>query len=288
MGAILVVGLGVMGGTIARRLRDLDRPVLGFDLDAGARERAAADGIEAVPALTAEVAERVDLVVSSLPTDVAVTATFAAADGFGALLRPGTALVETSTIAPATVIGVADALEPRGVHVVDAPVSGGPAEAAEGALVVLCAGTDAAVEAARDVLAHLGTPRRLGAVGQGKTLKLVNNLMGLANLAVAAEAFTIGVRAGVDPQVLFDTLAGSGGRSHHFLKRFPHVLERDFAARWSIAIGSKDLHTALGLAADVGAASPLGELVTSLYDRAAEQGLGGEDVAAVIKLFEEA
>lgn len=283
---VLVVGLGVMGGTIARRLLSLGRTVLGYDVDAGARDRAAADGVEAVATLDAALAARIGVVVSSLPNDAAVRATFASADGLGALLRPGTTVIETSTISPSAVKDVAEALEAAGVGVVDAPVSGGPAEAATGGLVVLCAGEDAHVDAVADVLAELGTLRRLGAVGEAKTVKLVNNLMGLANVAVAAEAFTIGVRAGVDPQVLFDALAGSGGRSHHFLKRFPKVLARDFAPRWSIGIGSKDLHTALGLAEELGAATPLATGVTALYDRAAAAGLDGEDVAAVIKLFE--
>lgn len=283
---VLVIGLGTMGGVLAERLAGCGRHVLGHDIDPVARERAADAGVEVVPALDDAVVHRVLTTVVSLPHDDAVRSVLLAPDGLLSRLRPGSMVVETSTISPVTVRAAAEAAGPKGVGVVDAPVSGGPPEAETGSLVVFAAGEPAHIDAVEPVLSLLGTIHRLGAVGEGKTVKLVNNLMGLANLAVAAEAFTIGVRAGVDPKVLFDVLSVSGGRSHHFTKRFPWVVARDFTTRWGMDIGAKDLRAALDLARDTGTAVPLGSQVAGLYGTAAASGLAGEDVAAIVKLFE--
>ena len=126
----------------------------------------------------------------------------------------------------------------------------------------------------------------VGPLGSGLIVKLVNNVMSVCNVVVAAEAMVLGVKAGIEPQALFDMLSTSGGRSFHFLKRFPNVLAGDFAPYFSIALSRKDLGLALDMAAQLGVPMPAAGAIKQVYEAARAAGLGGEDMAAVTKLYE--
>jgi 3-hydroxyisobutyrate dehydrogenase len=127
----------------------------------------------------------------------------------------------------------------------------------------------------------------VGPLGSGLIVKLVNNVMSMGNMVVAAEAMVLGVKAGVDPRRLFEILSTSGGRSHHFLKRMPNVLAGDFTPNFSIALSKKDVSLALGLAAGLGLPMLVASAVRQVYEAAAAQGLANQDMAAVTRLYEE-
>jgi 3-hydroxyisobutyrate dehydrogenase-like beta-hydroxyacid dehydrogenase len=283
MGTVGVVGLGVMGRALSRRLLASGHEVRGHDVSAEATRQAAALGV--VPESRDRLAE-VAVVLTSLPDDAAAEAALMPPDGLVARLRPDAAIVELSTLLPRTVRAVDEAAHPRGVRVVDCAVSGGPAEAVAGSLVLLVGARDDDLEFVRPLLDVLGTVQRAGGVGDGKAVKLANNVMTMGNVLVAAEAFTLGVKAGVEPRRLFDLLSVSGGRSHHFLKRFPWLLDRDFEARFSLRLGEKDLGLALRLAEETGAVLPATALVRQLYRAAIALGSAEEDVVAVARLYE--
>jgi 3-hydroxyisobutyrate dehydrogenase-like beta-hydroxyacid dehydrogenase len=182
---------------------------------------------------------------------------------------------------------VAAAARVKGVDCLDAPVSGGPAEAGSGKLVFLVGGDGAVVERCRTLLLTLGTEiHHVGPLGSGQIIKLVNNVMSIGNVAVAAEAMVLGVKAGMDPQRLFDILSTSGGRSHHFLKRFPNVLAGDFTPYFGIALSRKDIALALGMAAKLEVPMFVASTVRQVYEAAHAQGFGQLDMAAVTKLYE--
>jgi 3-hydroxyisobutyrate dehydrogenase-like beta-hydroxyacid dehydrogenase len=283
MAAVGVVGLGVMGSALSRRLLAAGHVVRGHDVSPEAMRRAAAVGV--LPESPGGLAE-LDVVLTSLPDDAAVGAVLLPPDGLAARLRPGAAIVELSTLLPRTVRAVDEAARPRGVRVVDCALSGGPAEAAAGSLVLLVGARDEDLEVVRPLLDVLGTVQRAGAVGDGKAVKLANNVMTMGNVLVAAEAFVLGVKAGVEPRRLFEILSVSGGRSHHFLKRFPWLLDRDFEPRFSLRLGEKDLGLALALAEETDAALPATALVRQLYRAAIALGSVDEDVVAVARLYE--
>jgi 3-hydroxyisobutyrate dehydrogenase-like beta-hydroxyacid dehydrogenase len=139
----------------------------------------------------------------------------------------------------------------------------------------------------RPLLATLGSEiHHVGPLGTAQVVKIVNNVMTMGNVAVAAEAMVLGVKAGMDPQRLFEILSTSGGRSHHFLKRFPYVLAGDFAPRFSIALSRKDLGLAARLAESLGVPMLTTAVVRQVYEAAAAAGLDGQDMAAVTALFE--
>jgi 3-hydroxyisobutyrate dehydrogenase len=281
-----VLGLGNMGGNMARRLVATGHAVAGYDVDDGRARRIAAAGVT-IAASPAKVAEVSDVVLSSLPDPAAVRRAYLGDDGVLAGARAGMALIDLSTIDPDTWREVAAAARTRGIDCLDAPVSGGPAEAGAGKLVFIVGGEAAVLERCRPVLAALGTEiHHAGPLGAGHVVKIVNNVMSMGNMVVAAEAMVLGVKAGMDPGRLFEILSTSGGRSHHFLKRFPYVLAGDFAPRFSIALSRKDLGLAARLAESLGVPMLTTAVVRQVYEAAAAAGLDGQDMAAVTELFE--
>jgi 3-hydroxyisobutyrate dehydrogenase len=281
------VGLGTMGGQMARRLAASGYRVTGYDV-AAERARQAREGGVTLAASPAGAAEAADVVLSSLPDPAAVRRAYLGADGVLSAARRGTTFVDVSTIDPDTWREVAAAARAAGVDCLDAPVSGGPAEAGSGKLVFIVGGDAAVLERCRPVLLTLGTDiHHVGPLGSGQVVKIVNNVMSMGNVAVAAEAMVLGVKAGVDPQRLFDILSTSGGRSHHFLKRFPNVLAGDFTPNFSIALSRKDVSLALALAAKLEMPMLVASTVRQVYEAAHAQGLGHLDMAAVTKLYEQ-
>jgi len=281
-----ILGLGTMGGPMARRLVESGFTVTGYEPDQARADRAKADGV--VPASSpARVAEASDLVLSSLPDPATVRRAYEAADGAIAGARAGMTFIDVSTTDPDSWREVAKAAKSKGVECLDAPVSGGPADAGSGKLIFLVGGAGAVLERCRPVLNVLGSEiHHIGPLGSGQILKIVNNVMSVGNVVIAAEAMVLGVRAGLDPQRLFDILSTSGGRSHHFLKRFPNVLAGDFTPYFGIGLSRKDVALGLGLASSFGLPMPVTSAVRQAYETAHAEGFGNLDMAGVIALYE--
>jgi 3-hydroxyisobutyrate dehydrogenase-like beta-hydroxyacid dehydrogenase len=259
---------------MAGRLAQSGFSVTGYDVSAARAEAAASAGVILAKS-PRETAEGADVVLSSLPNPPAVRAAYLGSDGAVSVLRAGATLVDMSTIDPGTWREVAEAARARGAESLGAPVSGGPGDAA-------------VIQRCRPVLETLGSEiHHLGPLGAGHTVKLVNNVMSMCNVAVAAEAMVLGVRAGMDPERLFEVLSTSGGRSHHFLKRFPKVLAGDFTPYFSIALSRKDLSLALRMAESLGVPMLATSTVRQVYEAAAAQGLDTLDMAGVTKLYEQ-
>jgi 3-hydroxyisobutyrate dehydrogenase len=272
---------------MARRLVKAGFAVTGYDVSRARADAAAADGV-LIATSPARVAGASEVILSSLPDPFAVRRVYLGEDGVLAEARPGAILADLSTIDPDTWREVAEAARPRDIACLDAPVSGGPMEAASGRLVFLVGGDVAVLDRCRPVLEALSTEiHHMGPLGAGYVVKIVNNVMSLCNVVVAAEAMVLGVRAGVDPQRLFDVLSISGGRSHHFLKRFPNVLAGDFTPHFSVALCRKDLGLALGMAARLGLPMLAASTARQVYEAAAAAGFGAQDMAAVTALYEQ-
>ena len=280
------VGLGAMGGAMAGHLVKSGYAVTGYDVSAARAEAAALAGVT-LAASPAEAAASADVVMSSLPTPSAVREAYLGDHGVLTRVRSGATLIDLSTVDPDTWKDVARAAAARGLECLDAPVSGGPVEAGSGKLVFIVGGDERVLERCRPIFTTLGTEiHHVGPLGSAQVVKIVNNVMSMGNVAIAAEAMVLGVKAGMDPQRLFEILSTSGGRSHHFLKRFPYVLAGDFAPRFSIALSRKDLGLAARLAESLGVPMLTTAVVRQVYEAAAAAGLDGQDMAAVTALFE--
>jgi 3-hydroxyisobutyrate dehydrogenase len=283
---VLMVGMGKMGGAIASRLVGAGQTVLGFDLSPVARELAAKTGVTPVQSLAEGLASS-KVVLTSLPDPKAVRAVYSDPGGIVDLLQPGSLVIELSTIGPVTMREVASQMVDKvpEVKVVDSPVSGGIEEASLGKLSLMVGGSDDAVETARAVLENIGTIHHCGGLGDGKVMKLVNNLVAISNVLGAVEALALADAAGVDPQVLQSVLSQSGASSYQLNKRLPRVIDHDLAPRFSLALATKDLRLALTLADELSVDLPSGRAVLGRFTQAEDNGWGAQDMAAVAQFY---
>ncbi|HEX4893337.1 MAG TPA: NAD(P)-dependent oxidoreductase [Hyphomicrobiaceae bacterium] len=282
---VAVIGMGQMGSGMARRLVASGYDVVGYDINTQTRQALRKEGLAVADTVAEALAGR-SLVLSSLPDPVAIRAAWLGEGGLVDLAPKGTLLMELSTIDPKTMVEVGKAAAARGIDVIDCPVSGSPAEAAEGKLVLIVGGEEAAVKRAEPILLRLGQAwRHTGPVGTAKVVKLVNNMMAMGAVMVAAEAFTLGVAAGVQPEKLFEVLSVSGGRSHHFLKRFPNAIKGDFRPGFKMELGEKDMALAIDFGRSLGMPTPTASLVRELMATALAEGYRGQDIVAVQDMY---
>jgi 3-hydroxyisobutyrate dehydrogenase len=281
------VGLGAMGTGMAARLVHAGFEVHGFDVRAEAVRRLASAGGRAA-ASAAEAVADADLCIVMVATAEQADAALFGAAGAVPRLRPGVAVVLSSTVVPDYARRVGQRLEASGHPLLDAPVSGGVVGAESGSLTVMASGPAAAFAAAESALAAMATHvYRLGDTpGIGSTVKMVNQLLAGVHIAAAAEAIALGTRAGADPRVLFEVISKSAGRSWMFENRVPHMLAGDYTPLSALDIFVKDL----GIVLDAGKALrfplPLAAAAHQLYLMGAAAGLGREDDSAVVKVFE--
>jgi 3-hydroxyisobutyrate dehydrogenase len=233
-----IIGLGAMGGAMARRLAETGAAPLGFDLKPPPDLPTAPDA--------ATLCAACEVVILSLPNDAAVAD---AASHFTARARPGAVLVDTSTVSPDSTRALAARLAANGQHLLDAPVSGGPTGARAGTLAMMVGGALDVLERVRPVLARIATRIvHVGPSGAGNVAKLVNNFLVGAHLLAAADALRMGRMAGVDPAMLLQAINGASGRSLATEVNFPRwILPESFDSGFTAGLMRKDLRLAAAL-----------------------------------------
>eukprot|EP01037_Dinobryon_pediforme_P005228 gene5228-5280_t len=211
------------------------------------------------------------------------------AEGCLGSLAPGAVVLCCTTVAPEAARGVAARLAERQVLMLDAPVSGGAVGARGGTMTVMASGSEAAFAKAEPVLSAIASKIwRLGdEAGIGSTVKMVNQLLAGVHIATAAEAMALGIRAGADPQTLFDVISTSAGSSWMFQNRVPHILAGDDTPLSSVNIFVKDLGIVLDQARALTFPLPMASAAHQLFLAAAAAGHGGRDDAFVIRFWEE-
>lgn len=279
------VGLGTMGRPMVERLLAAGHAVHVFNRSQGPIAALSAEG--ATPATTlGELAARSEMVMSALPTPASVDEVYAA---LTAEARPEQIFCDHSTIRPDQNRGWAAALADKGATYLDAPVSGGPAGAAAGSLTVMVGGDQATFERARPILDAFGATIQLcGPVGAGQVVKLVNQLLVGIHTTAIAEAAVFGAKLGADPQVLLDLLGKSYGGSTMMVRNMPRFITGDFTGATPVNLILKDLGLIHDEAKAAGVPLLLGGLAEQRFLEAAAIGLGAEDMAALVKLWESA
>ena len=281
MVSVAVIGLGAMGGALATRLTQSGVDVYGYDISPAAVERFVAAGGKGSSSLS-EALSTADVVITSLPNDEILWSVLRSK--LIDKLRSDQSFIEMSTIKPQTMTAVAAELAGKVREVVDAPVSGGPNEAKNAKLSILVGVESELQPSTYNLLSNLGTVNLLGKIGNGKSLKLVNNMISLGNTALLTEAFQLGTELGLDQQTMYNVLSRSGGSSTMLVKRIPYVLEQDFSARFSVSLAEKDTGLALSMAHEQKYPTPLLANVHQKYEDAISRGLGEEDIISLIKL----
>jgi 3-hydroxyisobutyrate dehydrogenase-like beta-hydroxyacid dehydrogenase len=282
------VGLGVMGANMCRRILESGQYSLTvYDIDAQKVAELVALGAKAAPSLKVLAAEH-DLIAASLPNPAIVRDVFIGAEGISCAVQPGCLMLDFSTVDSETSKAVAAQMAEKGATYVDTPVSGGKFDALKGTMTLIIGAQEAELSRAMPLLELLGNSIHFaGARGAGSTIKLVNNVMSMGNMLVAAEAFVLGVKAGVDGGTLFNILQHCGGRSLRLTKRFPSVLQGDFAPRFTVDLAEKDLTLALDLAHQLKVPMLMASVAHDFYLLTSKSGRGGLDATAVVQYLEE-
>ncbi len=279
---IAIIGLGKMGGGIARNLaRDSRFDVRVFDLSAEAVARCVEVGATAAASIPDAVSEA-DLVVSSLPMPAHVRETYV---GVVPHLTERAVVMDTSTIDPDTARAVADLV---GEHrFVSCLLGKGPAQAESGELPLFVGGASDALDRLEPVFECIGdTVHRLGTVEAATAFKLVSNLIGMTNLAVLAEGYALCRRAGVSNDAFTESLADTGAWSYQAEVRLPWMIADDFDPRFPVSLGLKDLYLALEMAARWGMAAPVGAAGMSQLASAVANGHGDCDVDVILEVVD--
>lgn len=281
------VGLGVMGKRMAKRIRDKGYKLIVFDVSHEAIGEFNDMGIEAA-ASPANVASGTDIIFMSLPNSHTVSTVVLGENGLLSTARPGTIIVDLSSITPKTIRDIYNTTRARGVEMLDAPVSGGSAGAEKGSLTIMVGGKKEVLDKVRPVLECIGkTIYHVGDVGAGDTVKLVNNLLLGANMVVISEALTLGIKAGINPEVLYEVISNSSGNSYALTAKYPKFISQgNFEPGFMINLQYKDLELAVDTAKDLGLPLIMGNIAQQIYEIAIAEKLGQKDISAVINLYE--
>lgn len=290
MATIAFIGVGNMGGGMAANLAKAGHTVRAFDLSAEAVARAVASGCSAATSAVAA-ATGADAIVTMLPAGTHVRAAYEG-DLFAAA-APHTILIDCSTIDVATAKSVGEAAAARGLAMVDAPVSGGTAAADAGTLTFMVGGPEAAFAAAKPILDQMGKAViHAGSAGMGQAAKICNNMILGATMVATAEAFVLAEKLGLEAQTFFDISSKASGQSWSMTSYCPvpgpvpaSPANRDYQGGFASALMLKDLKLAVAAATTAGASVPMGAQAEALYQLFANNGGGGQDFSAIIRLL---
>lgn len=281
------IGLGIMGGAYAKHLRAASLDVIGYDLDRARRAELKALGGTAAKSAS-EVASRCPIVITSLPSVLAVDAAFFARDGLLDGAAPGTIVIETSTLPLEIKLGVRDVCAERGVTVLDCPISGTGAQAAAKDISVYASGPKQAVKTCEPVFAGFARSMHYcGEFGNGSKLKFIANLLVTIHNLSAAEAIVLGRRSGLDLNLLYDVIRDGAGTSRMFEVRAPLMIEGDYSqATMKVDVYQKDIDIISDYASGLHCPTPLFEASKAFYSGAYAQGYAKEDTASICAVLE--
>ncbi len=269
--SIGVVGLGSMGHGMALSLLRAGFRVIGTDLGEKQKAAASAAGVEVVDDV-ASLCQQTQVVLLSLPMAKHVNAVICGDGGILASAQPETLVIDTSTSEPDVTRALAEKLAAQGHGLLDAPVSGGPAGAASGTMVMVVGGKGTDLQRAQPFLDALSSKVvHLGGSGAGHVAKLINNLLCAAHLVTTAEAVALGKKAGLDPAALLAGLNAGSGRSAVSEVNFPRwILNDGFDSGFTMGLMRKDVQLAQGLIEQMGLQLPVSAQIGELWASSAE------------------
>ena len=283
MTTIAFIGLGIMGSPMSVHLARADYDVVGYNLtphrtgpleEAGGR--AAGSSAEAVA--------QADVVAVMVPDSPDVQAVLTGEDGVFATAKPGTLIIDFSSIRPDVTAELAVAAAERGFRLLDAPVSGGEAGAVDATLSIMVGGTAEDFAAAKPILDVVGsTVVHVGPAGSGQTVKAANQLIVAANIQVLAEAIVFLEAYGVDTAAALEVLGGGLAGSKVLQQKKDKMLGRSFTPGFRIDLHHKDLGIVTSAAREAGVVVPLGAVVAQLMASARANGDGGLDHSALLR-----
>lgn len=280
------IGLGIMGRPMSLNLVKNGFKLVVYDTNPEPVSELAAAGAKAAQSV-AQVARESDIIITMLPNSPHVESVLLGDDGVVQNGKKGTLIIDMSSIAPMSSQKCEAEARKNGMRMIDAPVSGGEPKAIDGTLSIMCGGEQADFDEAYPILKCMGASAVLtGKIGSGNTTKLCNQIIVGVNIAAMGEAMALAVKAGVDPQKVFEAIRGGLAGSAVLNAKMPMVLDRNFKPGFRIDLHIKDLNNALETAQSVGSPTILSEKVLDMMKDLSADGEGQNDHGGVARYYE--
>lgn len=285
--SVAIIGLGSMGMGAAKSCIRAGLNTYGVDLNPQALKTLQQAGAKQAATSADAFAAELDAVLLLVVNAAQVKQILFGENGLAPRLKPATAVMVSSTISAADAKDIERQLQALGLNMLDAPVSGGAAKAAEGQMTVMAAGAEATFAQLQPVLdAVAGKVYRIGAeIGLGATVKIIHQLLAGVHIAAGAEAMALAARAGIPLDVMYDVVTNAAGNSWMFENRMRHVVEGDYTPKSAVDIFVKDLGLVTDTAKTLHFPLPLASTAFNMFTAASNAGYGKEDDSAVIKIF---
>ncbi|THB76155.1 MAG: NAD(P)-dependent oxidoreductase [Desulfobulbaceae bacterium] len=278
------VGVGLMGGPLARNLIRAGKEVLIFDLSEDAVNKTLAAGSSGKAATALSDLADCDLVFTSLPMPQHIKGVMLGDDGLLNIMKSGATHVELSTIDPGTSVELRDAAAEKGIKFMQCTLGKTPAHAEKAEEPLFIGGDKEVFEQLSEIWPIIGSPSYyMGGVEASCAVKLISNMVGMANLAVMAEGIKAGEKAGIEKDVLIELLQDTGARSFQMDVRGPWIAAGDFENRFGLDLALKDVRLGCEMARAWDLDLRTMEAALDLYKKASEAGFGKEDCNAVFK-----
>src|SRR5512145_3232241 len=280
------IGVGNMGNPMAFNVLKAGFPMTIFDTNPKAMENLLQAGARRAGSAR-EAVEQSEILLTSLPASPDVEAIYLEPGGLVERARPGTILIDLSSVLPSTPRRIEPRARARGVHFLEAPVSGGVSGAQAATLAIMVGGDPAVLDRARPVLRPIGPNIfHVGAVGAGNTVKAINNMMACVNALAMMEGLALGVKAGLDPMTIYEVVKASSGGSKA-LERIPTALiPRNFEPGFKVALMNKDLDTFNTVAKELHVQVSFANVAQRYQQAALAAGLGEQDTSVIMTVIE--
>jgi 2-hydroxy-3-oxopropionate reductase len=287
MASIGFIGLGIMGKPMSKHLLKAGHTLSVYDLNQPAVADVVAAGAQAARS-AADAASRAAVVITMLPDSPDVQAVMAGPDGVFAGARPGTLVIDMSTISPVVTRHLSKEALAKGLKILDAPVSGGEKGAIEATLSIMVGGEPGVFQEALPIFQVMGkTIVHVGGYGAGQVVKACNQVMVAMQMQAMAEALVLGAKAGVDPAKIIEVLTAGYAQCRVMQVRGPEILKRNFKPGFKVKLHYKDLNIALATGAEYGVPLPGTALVHEMFGAMKAAGRAEDDHSGVITVLEQ-
>jgi 2-hydroxymethylglutarate dehydrogenase len=281
------IGLGNMGNPMALNVLKKGFALTVFDLNPQTMKNVVEAGAKGARS-AADVVASVDVLLTSLPGSPEIEAFYLGKGGAIEVAKPGSALVDLSSVLPSTPRKIEAAAKARGVQYLEAPVSGGITGARAATLAVMTGGDAAVLERVRPVLDAIGINiYHLGPVGSGNTLKAINNMMSTVNACAMMEGFAVGIKAGLDLKTMAEVVKASSGNSNAIPRVERALIPRNFEPGFKVALMNKDLDTFHAIAKELHVPVSFSNIAQQYQQSALAAGLGEKDTSVIFTLIEQ-
>lgn len=280
------IGLGNMGNPMALNVMKNGFPMTVFDLNPRAMENLVQAGAKAATSAK-QVVESAEVLLTSLPGSPEVEGLYLEPGGLVELAKPGSVLVDLSSVLPSTPRKLELRAKARGVHFLEAPVSGGVTGARAATLAIMAGGDAAVLERVRPILRSIGPNiYHVGAAGSGNTVKAINNMMASVNALAMMEGLVVGLKAGVDLNTVSEIVKASSGNSNALARVQRALIPRNFEPGFKVELMNKDLETFNTIAKELHVPVSFSNVAQRYQQAALAAGLGEKDTSVIFTLIE--